>query len=94
MGAAEQKEEMNSLAAEADIDNKDTCEAIAECVHDEQFAFYTPWRQLDTSKVNPIAIPVGKSAQSLYAYLQTELQLARSTCKVGLRKARPGATTT
>ena len=34
--------------------------------------------ELDTSKVNPIAIPVGKSAQSLYAYVQTELQLADS----------------
>lgn len=34
--------------------------------------------ELDTSKVNPIAIPVGKFAQSLYAYVQTELQLADS----------------
>jgi LysM repeat protein len=34
--------------------------------------------ELDTSKVNPIAIPAGKSAQSLYAYVQTELQLADS----------------
>ena len=34
--------------------------------------------QLDTSKLNPIAIPAGKSAQSLYAYVQTELQLADS----------------
>ena len=34
--------------------------------------------ELDTSKVNPIVIPVGKSAQSLYAYVQTELQLADS----------------
>ena len=34
--------------------------------------------ELDTSKVNPIAIPVGKSAQSLYAYVQTELQMADS----------------
>ncbi|MBO74552.1 MAG: hypothetical protein CMD33_04685 [Flavobacteriales bacterium] len=34
--------------------------------------------ELDTSKLNPIAIPAGKSAQSLYAYVQTELQLADS----------------
>lgn len=34
--------------------------------------------ELDTSKVNPIALPAGKSAQSLYAYVQTELQLADS----------------
>jgi len=34
--------------------------------------------ELDTSKLNVIAVPAGKSAQSLIAYIQTELQLADS----------------
>ena len=29
------------LAAGADIEDKETCEMISECVHDEQFAFYS-----------------------------------------------------
>lgn len=34
--------------------------------------------QMDTSKLNIVAIPAGKSAQSMIAYVQTELQLADS----------------
>lgn len=34
--------------------------------------------ELDTSKLNVIAVPAGKPAQSLIAYIQTELQLADS----------------
>mgnify|MGYP006168272605 FL=1 len=34
--------------------------------------------RMDTSKLNVVAIPSGKSSQSLYAYVQTELQLADS----------------
>ena len=34
--------------------------------------------QMDTSKLNVVAIPAGKSAQSMIAYVQTELQLADS----------------
>ena len=33
---------------------------------------------MDTSKLNVVAIPAGKSAQSMIAYVQTELQLADS----------------
>ena len=34
--------------------------------------------ELDTSKLNVIAVPAGRAAQSLVAYVQTELQLADS----------------
>jgi LysM repeat protein len=34
--------------------------------------------QMDTSKLNIVAIPAGKSVQSMIAYVQTELQLADS----------------